>query len=315
MDKFNLQLNKILNEIKYPIIHNILNTHKSFLFCESVKQLLLEDYNIFPVPKLLLDNIEHFVRENIINIDNIPSKKYLFNDILNKYTTNWKYYQQFKENTELMLKHNIHCSIIVFLYKTKEQIIKITNKYKPINDIDLDKILNEKALIYSYGNKQDFNCCLLVNYKYLQTDIRKIIQHELIHWQQVTLNSETNKTYGIFNNKQFNLTYEQIKEISYILQQDTSDLKDNFEYLLSGKEFEAWVANVVDELKYNNISLEKYKKVIEDPILFFKSILKYNESIKEILLFGKICYLSSLNDNKDDRYWYLIEAIKSNDNM
>jgi len=315
MNKFNSQINKILNEIKCPTVHNILNTYKPFLFCESIKQLLLEDYHVFPVPKLLLDDIEHFVKENIINIDNIPSKKYLFNDILNKYITNWKYYQQFKENTTLMLKHNMHCSIIVCLFKTRDQVIKIFNKYKPLNNIDLDKTLNEKALIYSYGNKQDFNCCLLINYKYLQNNIRKIIQHELIYWQQVTLNSETNKTYRIFNDKKFNLTNDQIKELTYILQQDKGDLKENFEYLLSGKEFEALVANVVDELTYNNISLNKYQKVIEDPILFFKSMLKYNESIKEILLFSKICYLSSLNDNKDDRYWYLIEAIKSNDNM
>ena len=94
MNKFNLKINKILNEIKYPIIHNILNTHKSFLFCESVKQLLLENYNIFPVPKLLLDDIEHFTRENIININKaIPTKIYKFSDILNEYITNWKYYQ------------------------------------------------------------------------------------------------------------------------------------------------------------------------------------------------------------------------------
>jgi len=29
-------------------------------------------------------------------------------------------------------------------------------------------------------------------------------------------------------------------------------------------------------------------------------------------IFGEVCYLSSLNDNKDDRYWYLIEVLKEN---
>lgn len=34
--------------------------------------------------------------------------------------------------------------------------------------------------------------------------------------------------------------------------------------------------------------------------------------IVELLLFAELCYLSSLNDKSDKRFWHLIEAIKEN---
>ena len=44
--------------------------------------------------------------------------------------------------------------------------------------------------------------------------IRKRIQHELIHWMQYVLNSETKKTRGIFDNKN-NLFYQKMSKNGY----------------------------------------------------------------------------------------------------
>ena len=53
-------------------------------------------------------------------------------------------------------------------------------------------------MIYSYD--EHFNTCLLIKtFKNItRFDINKCIQHELIHWMQVTLNSETEKNYRNF---------------------------------------------------------------------------------------------------------------------
>ncbi len=29
-------------------------------------------------------------------------------------------------------------------------------------------------------------------------------------------------------------------------------------------------------------------------------------------MFGRLCYLTSMNDPSDDRWWYLLEALKEN---
>ena len=73
--------------------------------------LIMEDYNILPVPKILINDMVEFCLNN-------PNKEkqYNYDDILNKYTIDWKYYKQFKENLHLMLQQNKHGSITLYLH-------------------------------------------------------------------------------------------------------------------------------------------------------------------------------------------------------
>lgn len=91
----------------------------------------------------------------------------------------------------------------------------------------------------------------------------------------------------------------------------TEEFKNIFEYLLKGVEFEAWVANTCEEFEDSKLTINKFKDIIEN-FEKFKYVFKVSDNNKqEMYLFGEICYLASLNGN-DDRYWYLIEALKEN---
>lgn len=157
------------------------------------KSLICEDYNIFPVPKNLLDDMIDFCLKHKTKS---AFKEYDYIDILQKYTINWKYYQQFKENLELMIKEDKYGSITLCTYSTKLELQAILNKFP--TSIPLYKIFNANAMIYSYDDH--FNTCLLIKtFKNItKFNINKCIQHELIHWMQVTLNSETKKNYRNF---------------------------------------------------------------------------------------------------------------------
>ena len=89
--------------------------------------------------------------------------------------------------------------------------------------------------------------------------IRKTIQHELIHWMQVSLNSHSKKTYGLFKNVEFNLTEQQLQKISSLLEITTEEFKDIFKYLLKGDEFEAWVANTCEEFEDSELTINEFK--------------------------------------------------------
>lgn len=212
-----------------------------------------------------------------------------------------------------MLKQNIKCNIVCCLFKTKNQVKNILKKYNN-EEMNAYEIFTSNACIFSYGNDNNFNVCLCLNDLSNQLKIRKAIQHELIHWMQVSLNSETNKTYGIFNDVKFNLTNKQLKVLSSITGLDENDFKKEFEYLLNGNEFEAWVANACEDFEILNLSLNEFKKIIESDNNFNMIYLTCKDEVdlQELLLFGRLCYLSSLNNKNDDRYWYLIEAIKEN---
>ena len=300
-----------LFEINFPIVRQ--NKH---YFLECCKHLLLEDYHIFPVPKLLLDNIEQFVKDNIkitINSHNFVEKTYLFKDIL-KLTENWDKYKEFQENIKLMLMENSQCKIVCCIFNSITDVENILSKYVNIDHDEntMLNIYNSFAYIYNYNDNNDFNCCLCINARGNMHKIRKVIQHELIHWQQVSLNSHTNKTYGLFNNKKFNLTNEQFNNISNILNKSCDEFKNDFEYVLNGREFEAWVANTCEEFEDSKLTIEQFKDIIENFDKFKNTINVVDNDKQEMFIFGEICYLSSLNDNKDNRYWYLIEALKEN---
>jgi len=307
MNKFNTLCNKVqkyyLNTGNNPLTNN--RYHKRIInesFSNMVYNLILEDYHIFPVPKLLLDDMEQFV----LNNKSLSKKYYSLKDIQTKYCTNWQYYNQFNTNIELMLKENIQSSITLITFNELD-IFNVLKIFKDQN-LTLDMLQDNFAIL---SCNDQFNCYLFVKQSSI-TGIRKAIQHELIHWQQVTLNSETNKTYGIFNDKQFNLTNEQSKWLSKY----ADDIKKVYNYLLNGREFEAWVANTCEEFEDSNLTIEQFKDIIENKSKFELSINNainsYNIGKEEMLIFSEICYLSSLNDNKDDRYWYLIEALKEN---
>ena len=80
----------VLNSSEW--LENYLNIYKG---------LICEEYRVFPVPKLLLDDMIDFCLKNKTKSN---FKEYNYADILEKYTINWKYYQQFKKNLELMIE-------------------------------------------------------------------------------------------------------------------------------------------------------------------------------------------------------------------
>lgn len=79
-------------------------------------------------------------------------------------------------------------------------------------------------------------------------------------------------------------------------------------------EFEAWLANCVENFEISKYSLQEFKSIIENKDLFEKNInrIKRHDNILELFLFTELCYLSSKNNSEDKRYWYLIEVLKEN---
>lgn len=262
--------------------------------------LIMEDYNILPVPKILINDMVEFCLNN-------PNKEkqYNYDDILNKYTIDWKYYKQFKENLQLMLQQNKHGSITLYPYNSADELIKFAKNYNisiKINDTSI-------AHIFDYNN--NFDLCLLVNVKKSSNFlIFKSIQHELIHWMQYVLNTETNKTYGLFNNRSFHLSSVDKKWLITVTNTNHNMIK----YLEQGFEFEPWVANCVENFEHSNYKLDEFQSIIKDKKKFEAEYFKnqHNDDILELLLFSELCYLSSLNNKSDKRFWYLIEAIKEN---
>lgn len=308
MNKFNTLYNKLQKYYLNTGNNNPIadNRHYKKIINESfsnmVYKLLLEDYHIFPVPKLLLDDMEQFILTN----NSLSKKLYTLIDIQTKYCTNWQYYMQFNRNIELMLKENIQSSITLVAFNEFD-IDNILKLYKD-QKLTLNMLQDNFAIL---SCEDQFNCYLFVKQSSI-TGIRKAIQHELIHWQQVSLNSETESNYGLFNNKIFNLTNEQIKWLAKYIK----DIKQTYNYLLNGREFEAWVANTCEEFEKSKLTIKQFKNIIENKLEFEininKAINSYNIGKEEMLIFSEICYLNSLNNNKDDRYWYLIEALKEN---
>lgn len=79
-------------------------------------------------------------------------------------------------------------------------------------------------------------------------------------------------------------------------------------------EFEAWLANCVENFELSKYSLQKFKSIIENKDLFEENIIqiKHYDNILELFLFAELCYLSSKNNKEDKRYWYLMEVLKEN---
>lgn len=126
------------------------------------------------------------------------------------------------------------------------------------------------------------------------------------------LNSNTKKSYGMFNNIHFNLSNDQLESFSKLMNISNVEFEQIFEYLLKGSEFEVWVANTCEEFEDSDLTLTEYKDIIENFEWFKQMFETSDDNKKEMFLFGEICYLSYLNDKNDDRYWYLIEALKEN---
>ena len=315
MSKFEKTYNKIIGEInnKYQIrdIHinwkypNRLIYYKEESFLQLYKALICEEYTIFPVPRKLMNDMLDYS----LNNKSLDEKIYTCKDILEKFIIDWKYYNQFKENINLMLKKNINCSITLVLYNSFEDGLKIFEKHQ--NDDSKDEFIRhfkeknklDEGIAYTYGN--DFNVCLAINCSIKDKFIlAKTIQHELIHWMQVSLNSETEKTYGKFKEQELNLDPF---DLSFL-----ASLGVNKEYLLSEYEFEPWVANTIEEFSQSSLDVNEYKNIIENQDLFIDAINHTkNQGEYEMLVFGMICYIAS--ERKYESYWYyLIEAMKEN---
>ena len=282
----------------------------NFPFLNKLMFLINEDYYIFPVPKELLDDIEQFVKKCYYKrSDSFFEKRYYLNDI-KKMVKNWKYYNEFEVNLNEMLNKNIKSNIICCVFNNINDIKNIISKYKL--DVDINEIFDSFASIFTCGNSNDFNACLCIKNNSNYFKIRKSIQHELIHWMQISLNSHTKKSYGLFNNINFNLSDDHLEEFSKLMKITNNDFKHTFEYLLNGSEFEAWVANTCEEFEDSDLTINEFKDIIEN-FDKFKYVFKISDNDKqEMYLFGEICYLSYLNNKNDDRYWYLIEALKEN---
>lgn len=313
MSKFEKAYNEIMSEIKnkYQIIDirinwkypNGLIYYKEESFLQLYKALICEEYTIFPVPRKLMNDMLDYS----LNNKSLNEKVYTCKDILENYILDWKYYNQFKENIKLMMKNNKNCSITLVLYDNFKDGLKIFKKYK--NNDTKNEFINhfkntnklDEGIIYTYGN--GFDVCLVINCSIKDKFIlAKTIQHELIHWMQFSLNSETGKTYGKFKEQKLNLD---LFDLSLL-----SDLGVNKDYLLSEYEFEPWVANTVEEFSQSSLKVNEYKNIIENQHLFIDAINHTkNQGEYEMLVFGMVCYIAS--KRKYESYWYyLIEAMK-----
>ena len=313
MSKFEKAYNEIMSEIKnkYQIIDIRINWkypsrliyYKEESFLQLYKALICEEYTIFPVPRKLMNDMLDYS----LNNKSLNEKVYTCKDILENYILDWKYYNRFKENIKLMMKNNKNCSITLVLYDNFKDGLKIFKKYK--NDDIKNEFINhfkntnklDEGIIYTYGN--DFDVCLVINCSIKDKFIlAKTIQHELIHWMQFSLNSETGKTYGKFKEQKLNLD---LFDLSFL-----SDLGVNKDYLLSEYEFEPWVANTVEEFYRTGLTVDEYKKIIEDNSLFIDKLKNIkSQGEYEMFVFGMVCYIASKRSYKS--YWYyLIEAMK-----
>lgn len=314
MDKFEKTYKTIINEINYmhfdpPFICKRIGKdymyYKEESFLQLYKALICEEYTIFPVPRKLMNDMLGYA----LNNKSLDEKIYMCKDILEKYIIDWKYYNQFKENIKLMLKKNKNCSITLVLYDTFEDALKIFEKYKN------DDIKNEFVSHFKENNKLDegvaydytdkFDICLLINCLIKDKFIlAKTIQHELIHWMQISLNSETGKTYGKFKEQKLNLDPFDLSLLA--------DLGVNKDYLLSEYEFEPWVANTIEEFYRTGLTVDEYKKIIENNGLFIDKLKNIkNQGEYEMFIFGMVCYIAS--KRQYESYWYyLIEAMKEN---
>jgi hypothetical protein len=61
--------------------------------------------------------------------DSLEEKCYTCENILNNYILDWKFYNQFKHNIELMLKENNQCNIALILFNDKKSLLQILKKY------------------------------------------------------------------------------------------------------------------------------------------------------------------------------------------
>ena len=197
--------NKLYTEIKNnywhePFIGSIpavkCKFYKEPVYLDLYKSLICEDYNIFPVPRRLMNDILDFS----LTHKTLDEKTYQCQEIIDEYIIDWKYYNQFKENIQLMLNKNCNCSITVVLYDSIDSLIKIFNKYKNNNikqiTIEQYKLNGQLNMGIAYNYNDKFDICLCINCSIKEKFIlAKTIQHELIHWMQVSLNSETGKAY------------------------------------------------------------------------------------------------------------------------
>ena len=79
------------------------------LLLDLYNSLICEDYNIFPVPRRLMNDILDFA----LTHNTLDEKNYQCQEIIDEYIIDWKYYNQFKENIQSMLDKNCNCSITI----------------------------------------------------------------------------------------------------------------------------------------------------------------------------------------------------------
>lgn len=310
MYNFDKKYNEIMN--KYQIHEHIINISNQHLiyykepsYLSLYKSLITEEYTIFPVPRKLLNDMLDFS----LNNKSLNKKIYICQNILENYILDWKYYNQFKTNIKLMLDKNINCSITLILFNNFNSLMQIFKQYKNeevknkcITQYDKDKSI-PKGIAFDYTN--DFDICLAINCSIKDKfELHKTIQHELIHWMQVSLNSETNTTYGKFKPIKMKLN---IFERQFLI-----DLGVDSNYLLSEFEFEPWVANTCEEFSRSGLTIDQYIEIIKDDNLFVDKVNSVKDiGQREMYIFGKICHICS--NRKEENYWYyLIEALKEN---
>ena len=121
------------------------------------------------------------------------------------------------------------------------------------------------------------------------------------------LSSETKKNYGQFNDMKFSIANNDKKWLLSIAEIDENIIK----YLEQGFEFEPWVANCVENFEHSNYSLDEFQTIIKNKHKFESEYFKNqrNDDKLELLLFSELCYLSSLNNKSDKRFWYNFKLI------
>lgn len=81
----------------------------------------------------------------VLTHDALDKKCYTCENILNNFVLDWKYYNQFKTNIELMLKENNQCNITLILFNDQHSLLQVLTKY-PNNKVK--EQINERYYWY-----------------------------------------------------------------------------------------------------------------------------------------------------------------------
>lgn len=163
--------------------------------------------------------------------------------------------------------------------------------------------------------KFDKTCSKITKHSFLLSEInRKIVVPRNDNKNHTFLNKIKylkSEACGKFNALRFSLTEDDKNFIHNTCQ--IADIEQVMNYVFSENEFEAWVANAVKDFEYYGVLIDAFKDIVENKDKFKKWYNAFSYSnLGDLFMFAELCYLSSKNNQNDNVYWYLLNAIEEN---